>query len=147
MPREEIQNQCEQDIVRDYCLNRKLIKPKTNILTFVLLFLSVEIVSFVLTYILCNLFHWFSIFVSFKILYSVVSIVLFLIFLKRICIMLVELYQHYATDEIRRRCTLMPSCSEYVLLALSKYNVFKALYKTHIRLTRKCKGNYQIDYP
>jgi hypothetical protein len=31
--------------------------------------------------------------------------------------------------------------------ALQKYNVFKAIYKTYIRLTQKCKGSYEIDYP
>ena len=147
MPCEEIQNQCEQNIARDYCLNRKLVKPKTNVLTFVLLVLGIEVISIALTYTLCLLFHWFGISFSFNILYSLASVVVFLIFSKKICIALVELYQHYAGNKIRRRCTLMPSCSEYALLALSKYNILKALYKTHIRLTRKCKGNYQIDYP
>ena len=147
MPCEEIQNQCEQDIARDYCLNRKLVKPKINVLTFVLLVSGIEIISIALTYILYSLFHWFGILFSFNILYLSVSVVSFLIFAKKICITLVKLYQHYAADKTRRRCTLMPSCSEYALLALSKYNVFKALYKIHIRLTRKCKGDYLIDYP
>jgi putative component of membrane protein insertase Oxa1/YidC/SpoIIIJ protein YidD len=80
-------------------------------------------------------------------LYSLISIVVFLIFSKKIFITLIQLYQHYASESTRRQCTLMPSCSEYALLALSKYNTFKALYKIYIRLTRKCKGNYQIDYP
>ena len=143
----EIQNQCEQDIAQDYCLNHELIRPKTNIITFVLLVLVIEIISVALTYFLFNLFHWFGILFSFSTLYSFVSVGVFLIFLKKICIMLIKLYQHYATDETRRRCALMPSCSEYALLALKKYNVFKGLYKTHIRLTTKCNGSYKIDYP
>jgi len=144
---EEIQNQCEQDIARDYCLNRKLVKPNTDIFTFILWVLIIEIISLSLTYILYRLFHWFGIVFSFSILYFVVSAIMFLIFLKKICIILIKLYQHYAPDEIRRRCILMPSCSEYALLALKKYNVFKGLYKIHIRLTTKCKGSYKIDYP
>lgn len=147
MPCEEIQNQCEQDIARDYCLNRKLVKPKTNVLTFVLLVSGIEIISVALAYILCLLFHWFGISFFFSTLYLLVSVVILLIYSKKICITLVELYQHYAADETRRRCTLRPSCSEYALLALSKYNIFKALYKTYIRLTRKCNGSYIIDYP
>ena len=144
---EEIQNQCEQDIARDYCLHHTLVKPNTDIPTFILWVLVIEIISFASTYILYRLFHWFGIVFSFHTLYFVVSVIMFLIFLKKICIIMIQLYQYYASDETRRRCTLMPSCSEYALLSMKKYNVFKGLYKTHIRLTTKCKGSYIIDYP
>ncbi|NDV45465.1 membrane protein insertion efficiency factor YidD [Paludibacter sp. 221] len=71
-----------------------------------------------------------------------------MIFLKRILILIIELYQHYAPEEMRRKCLLMPTCSEYALLALQKHGVIKGLYKTYIRLTKKCKGEtYYIDYP
>lgn len=143
----EIQNQCEQDIAKYYFLNRKLIKPKTDILTFILLVSGIEIISVVLTYSLYGLFHWFCIIFTFYTLYSFVSIIVFLIFSKKICVALVELYQHYASETTRRRCTLMPSCSEYAILALHKYSVFVALRKIYVRLTKKCNGEYLIDYP
>ena len=144
---EEIQNQCEQEIARNYSLNHELMRPKTNIVTFILWVLGIELISVVWAYIVLHLFHWFGIVFSFSTLYSLFSVVAFFIFLKKICILWVELYQHYASDETRRRCTLMPSCSEYALLALEKYNVFKGLHKIYIRTTTKCKGNYEIDYP
>ncbi len=144
---ENIQNQCEQNIVREYRLHRELIRPKTKASTFVLLVLGIETASFVTDYILHNLFHWFGMTMSFGAWHVLISMIFLLIFSKKICIMAVELYQHYASDETRRRCTMMPSCSEYALLALQKYNVFKGVYKTCIRLTTKCNGSYAIDYP
>lgn len=142
-----VQNQCEQDVVRDYCLNRELVRPNINILVLMSWLLPIEIAAFALTYVLYDLFHWFGIMLSFKILHLVTSVVMFLIFLKKICIVLIKLYQRYASDETRRKCTMMPSCSEYALLAMEKYNIFRALHKTYIRLTRKCRGSYVIDYP
>lgn len=144
---EVIANQLEQDIARDYCQNHELIRPRTNIITIVLLMLAIEVITVVVTYILLRLFHWFGTNASFSTLHSLTFTFLVIVFLKKICIFLIELYQHYASVETRRRCTMMPSCSEYALLALKKNNVFKALYKAHIRLTTKCNGSYEIDYP
>ena len=147
MPFDEILNQCEQDTARNYSLNHELIRPNTNVITFILLILVFELISVVLAYIICHLLHWFGVTTSLGILHFLSSIIVLLIFLKKNCIILIELYQHYASDETRRRCTMMPSCSEYALLALKKYNIFKVLYKTYIRLTTKCNGSYIIDYP
>lgn len=144
---EVIQNQCEQDLARDYCQNHELIRPKTNVIALILCILAIVVTSYIVTYFLSRLFHWFGITNSFSTLHSIVLALMVLIFLKKICLRLIELYQRYAPEETRRRCTMMPSCSEYALLALKKYNVFKGLYKTYIRLTTKCKGSYIIDYP
>ena len=143
----EISNQTEEDVVRDYCCNHKLITPQTNIMSIVFLILLLELISIIAVLAAYYVLNWFDISLSFKSLHLVLSLIVFCICFKKICISVVEVYQHYASEEIRRRCSLMPSCSEYALLALKKYNVFKALYKTYIRLTKRCKGNYKIDYP
>jgi putative component of membrane protein insertase Oxa1/YidC/SpoIIIJ protein YidD len=140
-------NHCGQDIVRYYCLHRKLIKPQNSIPTCIVLGLVIEIIAIASACMLCHLFHWFGIVYSFKIMYAAVSVLVVLSFSKRICVTLIKFYQQYASESTRRRCTLMPSCSEYALLALSKYNTVKALYKIYIRITRKCRGIYQMDYP
>ncbi|MDO4363209.1 MAG: membrane protein insertion efficiency factor YidD [Clostridia bacterium] len=60
----------------------------------------------------------------------------------------IKLYQHYAPEEIRRRCLFKPTCSEYAILAIKKYGLIIGLVKTYNRLFKKCKGNiYRIDYP
>ena len=143
----EISNQTEEDVVRDYCCNRQLIAPETNIISLIVLILLLELMSIIAALATYYVLNWFDISFSFEILHLLVSVTVFCIYLKKICIVAVEVYQHYASEEIRRRCTLMPSCSEYALLTLKKDNVFKALYKIHIRLTKRCKGSYKIDYP
>ena len=60
----------------------------------------------------------------------------------------VRLYQHYAPEEIRRRCLLMPTCSEYCILAVKKYGVIIGLILAWYRMFFKCRGNiYSIDFP
>ncbi|MDL2314928.1 membrane protein insertion efficiency factor YidD [Bacteroidales bacterium OttesenSCG-928-C19] len=141
-------NQSEQDIAEEYCLNRKLVRPQTNVFTLLKWVLLIEVSAVAVSYIVYQSFEWFGISFQFKSIYTCISILLPLLLLKRICILLIELYQHYAPENMRRRCVCMPSCSEYGILALRKYGVIKGLYKTYIRLTKKCKGStYIIDYP
>ena len=44
-------------------------------------------------------------------------------FIRFFGIKLIECYQHYAADEVRRNCRCLPSCSEYSILVLKKYMV------------------------
>lgn len=63
-------------------------------------------------------------------------------------IKIVECYQHYATEETRRKCKCVPSCSEYAIICLKKFELFHALYKIRRRLFVICKGfDYIIDNP
>lgn len=67
---------------------------------------------------------------------------------KWIVIGVVRLYQHYAPDEIRRRCLFKPTCSEYAILALLKHGLVLGGLRTFARLHRRCRGTiYSIDYP
>jgi putative component of membrane protein insertase Oxa1/YidC/SpoIIIJ protein YidD len=80
--------------------------------------------------------------------YSFGSVIAFVLYAKKLLITVIELYQHYAPEDVRRRCTLIPSCSEYAILALRKYGIIKGLYKIYVRLTRTCRsGEYRTDYP
>jgi len=144
---EEISNQEAQNTAREYCLHRKLARPKTDVKKVVILLIMLELLIVSLTFGIDSLLGWLGISFAFSTLYSLVSVVVFCAVLKKLCVLSIELYQHYAPEATRRRCTLMPSCSEYAWLALHKYNIFKGLYKTYIRLTQKCKGDYEIDYP
>lgn len=63
-------------------------------------------------------------------------------------ILAVKLYQHYAPDHVRRRCCMIPTCSQYAILAIKKYGAWVGCYKTGIRLLRRCTGKeIVIDYP
>jgi putative membrane protein insertion efficiency factor len=66
---------------------------------------------------------------------------------KVLVIGLVRLYQHYAPEEVRRRCLFKPTCSEYTILAIEKYGLLKGMHKSFDRFDR-CHGTeYRIDYP
>lgn len=70
-----------------------------------------------------------------------------LIFLKKILICLVRIYQRFAPSSIRLKCRFEPSCSQYMILSLEKYGVYKGL-KLGIKRLRRCKvGNGGFDFP
>lgn len=71
---------------------------------------------------------------------------LFLITLRFTMIWFVKLYQRYAKSEIRLRCCMTPSCSQYSILALKKYGAVWGGIKTWKRLHR-CNPPGGIDYP
>jgi putative component of membrane protein insertase Oxa1/YidC/SpoIIIJ protein YidD len=133
--------------VRDYCLHHSLSRPATNLKTGLIWLVALELLVIAFAFGIGYLFRIFEFSISFYNSYFLSSVMVFCICLKKICILTIEIYQHYVSDEVRRRCSLMPSCSEYALLALQKYNVIKAIHKTIIRLNHKCNSTYKIDYP
>ncbi|HOK39940.1 MAG TPA: membrane protein insertion efficiency factor YidD [bacterium] len=68
--------------------------------------------------------------------------------MKKFLIILIKFYQKYISIFIPPVCRFEPSCSEYAILSLKKYNLFKALLliiKRIIRCNPLCNGG--IDYP
>lgn len=156
---EGMPSQFEQDIAKAYCLCRKLPRPKTDIkrallcaFGFVALSIAlVLILSFVLTrtssYIHCPLIDMLKD-IHPILLWVLIVGIQFIFFLKSIVIGIIHLYQHYAHENVRRRCLFMPTCSEYMILAIKKYGVIIGGYKGTYRLFKRCRGNvYSIDYP
>ncbi|MCD7902019.1 MAG: membrane protein insertion efficiency factor YidD [Bacteroides sp.] len=145
-------DEIEQNTAENYCLHRPLHRPKTNIVFALIQLICFEGIVVVVSLAIHILLAWLggSSFEKslFLLIYYMISILFLVVFSKRILILLIELYQHYAPEEVRRKCILMPTCSEYALLALRKYGVIRGMYKTYIRLTRRCKGSiYSMDYP
>lgn len=63
-------------------------------------------------------------------------------------ILCIRCYQHYAPENIRRCCLCKPTCSEYAILVMKRYCLFKALRLIYLRLFRTCTGKrYKIDFP
>ena len=152
-------SQKEREEVRLYCCERPLERPDTNIKTAVaatLLFLisaaGIMLVANLIIYWLGFRFlsEWFrSHQIEVEIITCVTSIIVcFLVMLKRIVIGVVKLYQHYAPENIRRKCILKPTCSEYMILAVEKYGVLHGIKKGIYRLMFTCRGwDYRIDDP
>lgn len=73
-------------------------------------------------------------------------VILFAITMRFSCIWFVRLYQRYAQSDVRLRCCMTPSCSEYAVLAFKKHGAVIGVIKTYKRL-RRCHPPGYIDYP
>ncbi len=67
--------------------------------------------------------------------------------IKKILIFFVRGYQKKAPNRIRDSCLFEPSCSEYMILALQKYGVWKGVVLGIKRILRCKSPNGGIDYP
>ncbi|MBO4938510.1 MAG: membrane protein insertion efficiency factor YidD [Oscillospiraceae bacterium] len=67
--------------------------------------------------------------------------------LKRIVIWCVECYQRFAPISVRCMCRFEPSCSEYMILAVTKHGPFKGICKGFHRLWRCSHKGGGFDYP
>ena len=128
-----------------YIRQRPLLRPRTKIVT---------VIGWILLYLFLSFFMAVTVIYAFQItsykwlIFFISYIVFCFLFLKKICIKSIECYQHYAKEETRRRCVCVPSCSEYSIAVLKKYNIFKALNKIRIRLFKTCGGyGYVHDEP
>jgi len=135
----------EQRRLEKIITQRHLPRPKTTIITVFLWVLLYAFLSWLISVGVISVFqiknHRWSV-------YLISYIVLIFRFLKIFCIKTVECYQHYAKESTRRRCVCVPSCSEYAIAVLKKYNTLKALKKIHKRLFKTCGGfGYIQDKP
>lgn len=77
----------------------------------------------------------------------IVMLFYLLLTLKKSLISLILLYQKHAPESLRKSCLFEPSCSEYMLLAINKYGLFKGVIKGIKRLIRCHQPNGGKDYP
>lgn len=139
------EQQKEQKKLEIYAKQRPLPRPDTKKITVFLWLLTYLILSFIVSFAIVCIFKMTN---YCWLVYLFTYILFGLLFLKKICIKMIECYQHYAKEETRRRCVCIPSCSEYSLAVLRKYNVFKALNKIRIRLFVTCNDYiYKRDDP
>ena len=132
----------EQDI-RDYCYHHPLSRPNVNVVKLIVVIVMAECGMYIISYLAYQ-----HIGISLRCCYNLINFLAILSFGNHLCKTIVLLYQKYASDETRRKCHCMPSCSEYALLALDKYFWPKALWKIFKRLTYTCcLPGYKVDYP
>ena len=125
---------------------RVLYRPKIHIFRAIIkMFLPMLVicVAFVITaHKLPRLFP-----ISFIWMCLIAEVIYVLLRLKSIVIWLVRVYQHYAPDDIRQMCLYTPSCSEYMILAVEKYGVFRGVVKGIDRLSRCGENSGGEDWP
>lgn len=160
----EMPSREEQSIAEEYVLDRPLDRPDTDIKKAIKCIAVYVMSSLTIGIAVLYLFSGLGIFaflpegicefreqhvVWFNVLFVLfVYVIVGMLCLKKAVIGCIRLYQHYAPEEIRRRCLFKPTCSEYAILAIKKYGLIIGLIKAYIRLFKKCRGNiYRIDYP
>lgn len=160
---EDQPSEIEQATAEKYVMERPLERPdldakKAGLYVFGFIFFNAVIAIMIYLCCLRNIFSLIPVHIvqyvsvhkikTIYILFESCSTLSFLFTLRKWIVMAVALYQHYAPEEIRRRCLFMPTCSEYMILAVTKYGAIIGLYKGWDRLFRRCRGNiYRIDYP
>ncbi len=87
--------------------------------------------------------EYLSLFSSFLILIGV-YVFLFIIFVNKLAIFAIRLYQYFAPMKIREKCVFTPTCSSYAIQAIKKYGIIKALPMIHNRIKR-CGGKHKQD--
>lgn len=125
--------------------NRQLKRPKTNWIHITIFSVILVVICIAIGFVLC----FIPVHIVLKILIYILCYLLFLEFyLRFFFVQIVKCYQHYAKEETRRRCMCIPSCSEYAIAVLKKYELIIALKKIHHRLFKVCRGEeYIIDQP
>lgn len=135
----------QQQKLEQYQQQRILPKPKTTRFTVALhaTFLNIAVLCAVLLPVFTSLEIWIKLTLSIFCTIGILEL-----YGRFLCIKIVECYQHYAPETVRRKCKCVPSCSEYAILCLKKYELVHGLLKIRKRLFVTCKGfDYIIDNP
>ena len=123
---------------------RKLNRPKINWIR-IILYVLLPVIAITAFIIVANHFGVSAIIIA--VIAVVACVVYVLLTLKRAIICAVKIYQRYAPDSVRNNCRFEPSCSEYMILAVEKYGVFKGVRKGLDRLKRCNVDGGGFDYP
>jgi putative membrane protein insertion efficiency factor len=129
---------------RSYSYKRVLRRPKIawlNVIGYIFAIISCAIAT-LLFLVQCGLKLFFAVLIVFAL------VLLFIVAdSKRILCTSIKIYQRYAPSDLRNKCRFEPSCSEYMLLAIEKYGVYKGVKKGINRLRRCNINNGGYDYP
>jgi len=68
-------------------------------------------------------------------------------FFQNLVIKAVRFYQRTAPSSLRQSCRFTPSCSEYMILAVTKYGTIKGVFMGIKRISRCHAPNGGEDYP
>ena len=125
---------------------RPLVRPRIRYGKAILFFLTVMVINVVLSVGAQHLFQKSGA-GFFFLCFSGLCLLSLLLFGKRIAIFFVRVYQRYVSYDIRSRCCLVPSCSEYMILAIQKYGLIRGFRKGYARMHRCGTTDITEDYP
>ena len=150
-----------QDIAKAYCNERPLYRPNMTYIKVILKWLLIEIAIIGCTLLLIYIMRITTILPesirnyvnsdmirAYTLFTLIISLIITLLLLRWLAIDCIQLYQRYAPEKVRRRCILMPSCSEFAVIAFKRYGFIIGCVMTYYRLTKRCRGTiYRIEYP
>ena len=110
----------EQELVKQYVLKRPLYRPPVTYKKVIIWILIVILVSITFSILFQKVLYALGFFIPKLIFYLLFYVIELLVLLKPFAITIIKLYQHYAPEEVRRRCLLKPTCSEYAILVIKK---------------------------
>ena len=158
---DRVSSEDEQKEAEKYVNEKDMIRPKTSVLTVIKYYFIFSTSTLGIT-VLVYFFLRFCFpgiardieraveekpFITLIVVWAICHVIGFIVILKQMVIGFVHLYQHYSPEEVRRNCLFKPTCSEYMILAIEKYGLYRGILKSFDRFKR-CHGNtYQIDYP
>lgn len=125
-------------------MNRTLPRPNTkkyNVVIDVLLMIMIIVFLSIAIMFLPFLF-WIKLILLFVVLLFFLEF-----YLRFLGVQIVKCYQHYASEETRRKCLCVPSCSEYAIICFKKKPFIIACFKIRKRLFKTCCGEYKVDKP
>ncbi|MDE6314054.1 MAG: membrane protein insertion efficiency factor YidD [Lachnospiraceae bacterium] len=135
---------CDKQDPRSTAYIRKLKRPAINwfkicLCMFLPIILIVALIVF-LNYIGFSMMSCIITAVALLLLYITLT-------LKKSAICIIKVYQRYAPESLRNKCRFEPSCSEYMVLSIEMYGLFKGLKKGICRLKRCNINGGGFDFP
>lgn len=127
--------------------NNPLNRPKISFFKPIVAFTIFLCINITCVFLYQNILKKEVSFIMMVIITVIIDIAFLLLISKRAIIWLVHFYQHYASDEVRLKCVFEPSCSEYMIMAIEKYGVWRGLFKGVDRLLRCHPPNGGKDVP
>lgn len=94
---EKPQNKYELEALINYCVNREVKRPKTNIITAMKYLIVLELATLLIAYLVAKMLVFVGFSYNFTSLHFIISVLLLMLFYKRFSILFIELYQHYAS--------------------------------------------------
>ena len=138
----------DEEIMSGTCSSPKMERPDINFGYISAYLLLLEGAALGIAFLCRLILSRMNVACPFELLHITAVILVLLLTAKATARTAIRAYQRYAPERIRRKCICTPTCSNYALMALDKYNFFKAIRLIYIRLTRTCRGSgHKIDYP
>lgn len=148
LPDDDIQLAKEMILEQIRCeqCSTQIVRPTISVWKDILILTAAAAVTIGFIFLMYNLLREIS-FILFLLLCMILVVIWCTLFLKRLVVLLIILYQKYAPESLRGACLFEPCCSEYMKLAIVKYGVVSGVFRGIRRILRCRYPNGGVDEP